>query len=61
MKTIKAFCWSASSLAIIILTIVAALPEDQVPNWLVWLVPSVGALNALLYGFQQWLSGSAKS
>ena len=55
-KSLKAFLWGSSSLGIVLLGVVIALPDMDIPSWLVWLIPSAPALNALLYGFQQWLS-----
>lgn len=59
LKAVKAFFWGASSLGLVLLGVVIALPNAEIPGWLVWLVPSAPALNALLYGFQQWLSDNS--
>lgn len=56
VKVFKAFLYSASSLALVLLGAVIALPEVHIPTSLLWVVGAAPFLNAVLYGIQKWIS-----
>lgn len=54
VKTIGVFVWNASSVALAVLLAILALPADQVPDWLAWLIPLSGLINAVAFGLKTW-------
>jgi hypothetical protein len=54
LKGIKVFLWNFGSLVGAILIAIFALPQEQLPQELLWLVPLAPALNATIYTIARW-------
>ena len=54
VKSLTAGFWNAVSLAGVLVPIIVALPPEQIPDWLLWLIPSAGFVNAVLFGIYKW-------
>jgi hypothetical protein len=53
-KTGEAFLWSAGSLLSVVVFAVVAMPVEQVPSWVLPLLPTVTFVNTLVYAIMRW-------
>lgn len=54
VKSIGVFFWNTLSLISALLIAVVALPQDQLPDSLMWIVPLSGLLNAVAFALKTW-------
>lgn len=54
VKTIQTFFYNTISLTTAILIAVVALPTDQIPPWMAWVVPLSGLINAIAFAIIRW-------
>ena len=54
-KVGSAFLWNFGSLIVTTALALLALPAEELPSWLLWLIPLAPALNAVLYAGQRFI------
>jgi hypothetical protein len=54
-KGASAFAWNLGSLLVAVVIAVVALPQDQLPEELYWIIPLAPLLNTVAYTFKRWM------
>lgn len=61
LKATKVFFWNTLSLGSALAVAITALPAEQLPHWMLWVVPLSGFLNAIGFGVMRWLQDNRVS